>query len=164
MSAGNTLARRLAAARLKMLIDDYLSQALHLLPRGLIWAQSQTSRLAAALWMAAGSLVGAHRRAENLINEAVPQTAQELLAEWEAFAGLPDECTPARDLTISERQDAVVEKLTSLGTLSVESFYALARKLGYEITIREYRPFICGRSVCGGPDVLGTAWPPGNQK
>ena len=143
-----------------MLIDDYFSQALQLLPRGIIWARSLSSRLAAALWMAAGSLVGAHRRADNLINEAIPQTAVELLGEWEAFAGLPDECTPARDLTLSERQDAVVEKLTGLGALSVDTFYALARKLGYEIDIREYRPFICGRSVCGGPDVLGAAWPP----
>jgi uncharacterized protein YmfQ (DUF2313 family) len=141
------------------MINDYFDQALQLLPRGLIWGRAHTSHLAATLWMAAGGLVKAHLRAENLINEAIPQTAVELLGEWEAFAGLPDECTPERDLTLSERQDAVVEKLTGLGSLSVASFYALAVKLGYEITIREYRPFICGRSVCGGPDVLGAAWP-----
>jgi len=168
-----------------MLIDDYFSQALKLLPRGIIWARQvfdldpntptagaagsgsspadsgpgqRPGRLAASLWMAAGGLAGAHRRAENLINEADPQTARELIREWEDFAGLPDECTPARDLTLAERQDAVVEKLTGLGSLSVESFYRLARILGYEITIREYRPFITGRSRAGRPDVLGSTF------
>ena len=137
------------------MINDYFTQALKLLPKGLIWGWAAAGRLAATLWMAARQLAGAQRRAENLINEAIPQTAVELLAEWEAFAGLPDECTAGTDMSIAERQDAVVEKLTGLGSLSVASFYALAQKLGYEITIREYRPFICGRSVCGGPDQLG---------
>jgi uncharacterized protein YmfQ (DUF2313 family) len=93
---------------------------------------------------------------KNLILESSPQTTSEMLVEWEELAGLPDGCgggNPA--LTITERQEAVIEKLTSRGNLSLERFKQMALWLGYDIEIVEYRPFTCGRSFCGGPDVLG---------
>lgn len=138
-----------------MWIDRYYNQAQKLLPQGLIWRVIPGGPLEAILWMAAGQLSDCHGRAENLINEAIPQSARELLTEWETFAGLPDECTVGEANTVPERQNAVVEKLTGQGTLSVQSFYDLAARLGYEIQIVEYRPFTTGRSRCGGSDVLG---------
>lgn len=140
--------------------NDYFEQAKKLLPQGLIWGAAKGGKLAALLETAAGHLSACHHRAENLIIEAIPQTARELLTEWEDFAGLPDECTAGEDLSPAERQDAVVEKLTAKGNLSVQKYIDLAARLGYEITIREYVPFTAGRSRCGGPHVLGTIHEP----
>lgn len=138
-----------------MWIDAYLDQAKKLLPLGNIWVCRSGSALWSVLRMCAGQLSGCHHRAINLIVESSPQTARELLPEWEDFAGLPDDCTVGKAVTLSDRQNAVVEKLTSRGSLSVKSFYDLAARLGYVITIKEYIPFTAGRSQCGGPHVLG---------
>lgn len=137
-------------------IDDYFDQAKKLLPQGLIWAAARSGRLGDVLMTTAGQLSGCHERADNLMMEACPPTSLELLSEWEKFAGLPDECTAGEAVTLEERRRAVVAKLTGRPTLSVESFYWLAGLLGYEITIREYVPFTCGRSRCGGPHVLAS--------
>jgi uncharacterized protein YmfQ (DUF2313 family) len=138
------------------LIDRYYEQAKKLLPPGLIWAISSGSRLAATLWMTAAQLTATHLRAEKLTVESSPLTSSELINEWEDFAGIPDECgRGVKAATLVERQEAVVEKLTGRGSLSLARFYELARRMGYEILIREYRPFTCGLSVCGGFDVLG---------
>jgi len=138
------------------LLDNYLAQAKELLPKGALWKTVKGGRLWGILNFTAGQTSTCHSRIEKLIMESDPETASELLSDWEEFAGLPDECSPLPEgQTITERQEAVVEKLTGRGSMSVARFYEIARKMGYEITIREYRPFTCGRSVCGGPDQLG---------
>jgi uncharacterized protein YmfQ (DUF2313 family) len=79
-----------------------------------------------------------------------------MLPEWEELAGLPDGCGGGNpDLTVGERQETLIEKLTSRGSLSLARFMEMAGWLGYDIQIVEYRPFTCGRSVCGSSDVLG---------
>jgi uncharacterized protein YmfQ (DUF2313 family) len=95
-------------------------------------------------------------RAEKLTLEASPQTSDELLAEWEELAGLPDACGGDKpDLTVIERQELVIERLTQRGSMAVNRFAEMAVNLGYDVVIKEYKPFTCGRSFCGGPDLLG---------
>ncbi|WP_241085114.1 putative phage tail protein [Candidatus Vondammii sp. HM_W22] len=53
-------------------------------------------------------------RAESLLNEANPRATYELLAEWEAFANLPDTCTGST-LTLQERRAVLVQRLTATG-------------------------------------------------
>jgi uncharacterized protein YmfQ (DUF2313 family) len=137
------------------LFERYLDQAIKLLPPGLIWAINHAGRLASLLKMSCGQLTGCHLRAEKLILESSPQTTEELLPEWEELAGLPDECGGKQGLTVTERQELVVERLTRRGSMAVERFKEMAVNLGYDVTIKEYKPFTCGRSFCGGPDVLG---------
>lgn len=138
------------------LFDQYLDQAKKLLPQGVIWTFGPDSKLASLLGASAARLADVHIRAEKLAAEAVPSLTSELLPEWEEMAGLPDGCgggDPA--LTVTERQEAVIEKLTSRGGLSLARFLEMARWLGYDVEIVEYYPFTCGRSRCGGTDVLG---------
>jgi uncharacterized protein YmfQ (DUF2313 family) len=52
-------------------------------------------------------------------------------------------------LTISDRQTALVTKMTLLGGQSRAFFTAAAAKIGYTINIREFSPFMCGVSRCG---------------
>ncbi|MDR1656121.1 MAG: DUF2313 domain-containing protein [Deltaproteobacteria bacterium] len=137
-------------------MNSYFEQAKKLLPPGLIWAISEAGRLAEILRMSSGQLSSCHLQAEKLTLEASPQTSDELLAEWEEVSGLPDNCgggNPA--LTITERQELVIERLTRRGSMAVERFLEMSRNLGYDVTIKEYKPFTCGRSFCSGPNLLG---------
>ncbi len=87
-------------------------------------------------------------RAESLLNEANPRATYELLAEWEAFANLPDACTGST-LTLQERRAVLVQRLTAMGGQSVSYFQSMVKRLGYTVEITEYRPFVCGVSQCG---------------
>jgi uncharacterized protein YmfQ (DUF2313 family) len=140
-------------------LERYYKQALKLLPPGLIWAIDEGGRLARILKASAGQLAACHLRADGLMLESSPQTASETLPEWEEMAGLPDECVGGGvdGLAVVERQELVVERLTRRGSQAVNRYLELARALGYDVQIIEYRPFICGRSACGGPDQLGRA-------
>lgn len=90
-------------------------------------------------------------RGENLIVESLPATANELLSDWERVAGLPDKCAGTLETTMQGRRNALVSKLTSTGGQSREYFIAVAKALGYTITISEFRPFRAGWSKAGDP-------------
>jgi uncharacterized protein YmfQ (DUF2313 family) len=134
---------------------EYYQQQQDLLPVGFAWNREPegiVNRILAGLALAWARI---HGRALALVEEADPQTARETLAEWEENLGLPDECTANTATTLQERRAAVVEKYVTKGDQSVARFYELAQDLGYEVTIKEHRPFICGISRCGASgDVL----------
>lgn len=90
-------------------------------------------------------------RGEALIVEALPSSTSELLADWERVAGLPDKCAGTLETTMQGRRNALLAKLTSTGGQSREYFVAVAKALGYEITITEFRPFRAGLSQAGDP-------------
>ena len=90
-------------------------------------------------------LDGAQSRAEQLLNEMFPDQSHELLPDWERVCGL----TPGSDDTLQLRRDRVIRKLRERGSLSIPYFIALAAAMGYEITIEEDNPFICGWSEVG---------------
>lgn len=129
----------------------YLIFLQSLLPPGQAWAWDNTSAFARMLNVVAGEMERVHTRSDDLLDESDPRTTLELLADWERVAGLPDLCTGVLE-TLQERRIALVQKLTSRGGQSKAYFTDIAETLGYEISIHEYRPFICGISHCG--DVL----------
>lgn len=90
-------------------------------------------------------------RGEQLIVDALPLTSTELLSDWERNAGLPDKCAGTLETTMQGRLNALVAKLTSNGGQSIPYFIAVAKALGYEITISEFRPFRAGLSQAGDP-------------
>jgi len=120
----------------------YLSQLIQLLPSGSAWVAETGSVLRGLLHAGAEMLADVHRRATDLLDEADPRTAFELLPEWEKEVGLPGKCSASAD-TIRERQAMVHAKWISRGGQSRPYFINLAKALGYVITITEFTPFTC---------------------
>ena len=135
--------------------DDYLEMLFGLLPQGIIWPRDPESVLGKALKVWAESLAETDARAEDLVREANPAQAFELLSAWEKECGLPDECSELT-ATLAERREAVIAKLTQMGGQSPAYIVSLAKSLGYDVTIEEFRPFTTRSRV--NSRVYGKDW------
>lgn len=140
---------------------DYADAMLDLLPTGAAWSRDSESELfkffsgLARIW---GDIVDA-RAAVLLTRESDPRATIELLPDWERNFGLPDPCV-AEPLSISERQAALVSKMTMVGGQSRNFFRAIALSIGYEsIKIIERAPFMFGLSEFGDTRDPETGWP-----
>ena len=71
----------------------YRSQLTALLPTGRAWATESDPALADFIAALALELARIEQRATELLAEATPYGAYETLPEWEATAGVPDECS-----------------------------------------------------------------------
>ena len=131
--------------------DDYARSLLALLPTGPVWPRGGDSVLARLMAGFGAGLARVHGAALDLEGESDPRAAGDLLEEWEAAAGLPDDCTETLADTLQERRDSVVSRLTDVADLSRQAIIDLATVLGYAITIEEFVPFTCGLSQCGDP-------------
>lgn len=129
-----------------MRTEDYRDQLLALAPPGAALPADPGSTWARLLHALAGELARVDARADDLLDEADPQTAYELLAEWERLAGLPDPCVPDGQ-TVTERRAVLVGRLTAIGGQSRQYFVDLAASLGYSVTITEFRPQTVDDSV-----------------
>jgi uncharacterized protein YmfQ (DUF2313 family) len=134
----------------------YSAQQVALQPPGKIFP-SDGSPLLFTLYDAFGACFArAHARLLDLFEEADPRSTTEMIDEWERLLGLPDACMqPGQVLTLQARRKRVHQKLVEGGGQSRAFYTALAELLGYEITIVEFGPFICGLSRCG--DTIGGA-------
>jgi uncharacterized protein YmfQ (DUF2313 family) len=132
---------------------EYLTVQQGLLPPGAAWPRDPEATLTGVLFGCAPEFARTHNRALDLVEEADPRTTREMIGDWERCVGLPDECTGIEASTLSARRKAVVAKLTYRGGQSRAYFQGLIELLGYNATIREYRPFVCGLGRCG--DRLG---------
>ena len=110
--------------------EDYRRLLAALLPQGLIWPRDAESNLGRLLHSLAEELARIDARGGDLINEADPRTAFELLSQWEKVCGLPDECSALSE-TLAARRGAVLAKLTALGGQTPDYFIELAATLGY---------------------------------
>lgn len=124
--------------------EAYYRQLMALRPPGPAWAAEDP-----LLRGLAEEMARAHARALALLEEADPRATREMLAAWEKQAGLPDPCSAGIATTIQERRAAVVDKVTSRGGSSLAYLQSICDRLGYTVEIREFRPFVCGRSRCG---------------
>lgn len=129
---------------------DFLAQFQRLLPRGRVWQRGWGLPQAEALLTLMPAWVRLHGRANDLIADAFPCSTLELLPEWEASLGLPDECIGELD-TLQQRQSAVCAKFTARGGQSVDYFIALAAAAGYDITIQQFAPFRASINRAGDP-------------
>lgn len=139
-------------------LSDYQSALLAHFPRGRAWQtgpDTPQTNLAKAL---AKSFQRVDASAISLLAGGFPATALELLPEWEESLGLPDNCTIGETYTIERRRQAVVSRLVGKGSLSKQFYIHLAKTLGYEITIEEFRQARSGFSVCG-ESINGNDWP-----
>lgn len=135
---------------------DYQFLLFNLLPCGKAWPHERDTVLATLLLALADEPTRIDARVQDLLREAYPLTAFELLADWERTAGLPDGCVSASS-TVGERRDAVLEKLARRGGQSRQFFIDLAARLGFAVTITEYRPPRVG-VMRSGDRLYGETW------
>jgi uncharacterized protein YmfQ (DUF2313 family) len=135
--------------------SDFLTVLQALMPRGLAWPRDPSSVMTQVL---AGLSPTWQRHTEqnnNLLVDAFPATAVQLLPEWEAALGLPDPCAGASP-TLQGRQAQVVARFAGSGGQSIPYFVQYAQTLGYAITVTEFTPFRMGQQTMGcqlgGPD------------
>jgi uncharacterized protein YmfQ (DUF2313 family) len=135
--------------------DDYTEAFLALLPTGIAWPRFpdsilyKTCRGLSYYWGFVDS-----RAADLLERESDPRYTLELLPDWERNWGLPDPCYKA-PLTIGERRNALMMRMTMVGAQSREFFISVAAQIGYTITITEYRTFVVGLDRVGDARVYG---------
>ena len=132
-------------------IDDYGQLLKNLLPPGLAFRRETGTNLEQLLLGAAVEFARVEGRADTLVDEGLPFTTAELLPDWERVTGLPDKCAGTLEETLQGRRNAVVAKLASTGGQSVAYFEEVAARLGFTITINEFRPFRAGMSAAGDP-------------
>lgn len=71
---------------------------------------------------------------EYLKVELNPQTTNDLIANWEEQVGIPDECFSINNLSIEQRRNQVLTKLTAQ-VQTAEDFIDLAATLGVTVTV-----------------------------
>ena len=118
---------------------DYLIALQQLMPPGPAWTDQPGAAITKLFDGLSVELARLDARAWQLIEEADPRTTNELFADWERVAGLPDPCVTAlADVqTRAQRRAALASKLIQRGGASRAYFIAVARALGFHITITE---------------------------
>lgn len=130
--------------------SDFASAIHALMPRGLVWPRDPTA-VQAQVIAGLSPTWQRHTAANNqLLVDAFPATAVELLPEWESTLGLPDPCA-GESPTLQGRQQQVVARLTNSGGQSIAYFISYAKTLGYTVTVTEFTPFRVGQQAMGSP-------------
>ena len=129
--------------------DDYAEALTDLLPWGMAWPRDDESVLMKTVRGLAQVFGYVDARAADLLErETDPRLALEMLSDWERNFGLPDACMVSA-LTIDQRHQLLLFKMTLLGAQSRDFFIGIAKWLGYDISITEYAPFTAGISQVG---------------
>ncbi|MDO3434320.1 DUF2313 domain-containing protein [Rhizobium sp. CBN3] len=140
--------------------DDLISAGLAMLPQGSAWCSPDgeavplTSNLARFMRVLIDGFVWLYARAWALARNATVRGVDELLADWEAEYGLPDNCVTG-ETGIAERLRALEAKVNSHAAITPGDFIRVAASYGFEITIEEPAIFECGFSECGGDHTVG---------
>jgi uncharacterized protein YmfQ (DUF2313 family) len=117
-------------------------------PPGFAWTRDEGSNWDNLFTPAAAEQVLFEQAAEAMLIEATPNTAVQLLPDYERVLG-PDPCLGPAPATIEQRQQSVFSRWTELGGASRQHFIDLAAKLGYAITIQEFAPPRAGQIRAG---------------
>ena len=130
--------------------DDYTQAFLTLLPQGQAWPRALDSTLVRACSGLSDYWGFVDGRAADLLEiESDPRTTFELLPDWERNFGLPDKCLTNPPTDLINRRIALVAQMTLMGGQSRQFYYGVAKALGYDITISELAPYMCGVSRVG---------------
>lgn len=128
---------------------DWTRMLMDLLPVGAAWPRDPDTTLMRFWSAVAIEPTRIQGRDCDLLAESYPCGAVELLDEWEAAVGLPNECTELLTLTVAERQALVCAWLAMQGGQSIAYFEWLADLFGYTITVEEHFPFRVGAAQAG---------------
>jgi uncharacterized protein YmfQ (DUF2313 family) len=142
--------------------DDLLPAAVTMLPQGPAWgtpdgqALDLNSTLARFVRVLIDPFAWVYARAWTLVRNATVSGVDELLPDWEAEYGLPDNCVTG-ETSFAERLRALEAKVNSQAVISPGDFIRVAASYGFEISIEEPAIFECGFSECGGDHTTGDA-------
>lgn len=117
-----------------MALTPYARTFLQLLPQGRAWDKSLESTLAKLVQALADSAELDEETAKQLLIERWPTESNLLLADWEAWLGLPD-CT-SEGMTIAVRRAAAAAKMKMVGSLNRFFYIDLAAQYGYDIDLQ----------------------------
>lgn len=92
-----------------------------------------------------------------IVYSAIFPDSGEGLADWERVLALPDPCLVGQAQTVGQRLQAVVSKLQGRAGQSKPFFIALAKSMGYDITITTFRPARAG-TARAGDSINGGDW------
>lgn len=95
------------------------------------------------------SLDAAGESAERLLLEMFPDTAFELLPDWERVCGV----SPGEEDPLQTRRDRVVRRLRELGDIKKPYYEMLAAAMGYQVHIEEYLPTMA-EWACAGDELI----------
>jgi uncharacterized protein YmfQ (DUF2313 family) len=137
-------------------VADFTAAFQGLKPTGAVWPRDPDTDNTRSDEALMPTYVRSWQSATNLVVDAFPSTAVDLLPEWEGTLGLPDPCA-GPDPTIALRQAHVVARLTQSIGPSIAELVAFAGALGYPVTIQEFIPARAGSLVAGGP-LNGVDW------
>ncbi|MBX9750913.1 MAG: YmfQ family protein [Roseococcus sp.] len=131
-----------------MMRDKQLAQLIALLPPGAALPREPDSRLARQLWPMAEEFARLDARAADLMIQADPRAADEMLADYERVLG-DDPCIgPVARLPIETRRALAHQRWTAQGGATPAYFTGIAAAFGIPITLTESQPFECGVSAC----------------
>ncbi|WFS01582.1 putative phage tail protein [Rhizobium tumorigenes] len=140
--------------------DGLISSALAMWPQGPAWgspdgqAVDLASVLARFTRVMLDPFLWLYARAWTLMRNSSVQGVDELLSDWEAEYGLPDNCVTG-ETSIAERIRALATKVNSQAAITPGDFIRIAASYGFSITIEEPAIFECGFSECGGEHSVG---------
>lgn len=127
------------------LVGRYRDALLRLLPPGPAITKAIASNVYKLMEGIGVEPARVHQRVLDLLREAIPTTADELLGEWEALVGLPDACAPAT--TLAERRALVGARLVGLGGHAPGDYEAVAEALLGDTLVsiegEHFLPFTC---------------------
>lgn len=104
--------------------------------------------LSAAIEAEANALNLADAKADEVYNAIFPDSGV-ALKDWERVLALPDPCLIGVAQSVGQRVQAVISKMQGRGGQSKAFFIALAKSLGYDITITTFRPARAGQARAG---------------
>lgn len=120
--------------------DDYLSQLQALLPTGPAWPTEADTYLTRVLDGLAEEFARVDARSAQLYIEADPRTTFELLSDFEQDFGLSAfSIIDGSALSIEQRRTNLISRMTERGGQSRAYFISKALKMGFVVTITEFR-------------------------
>lgn len=135
--------------------EDFLGGLQELLPTGPVWPRDSDATQTQALLPLVQGYTRNSQHAADLLADAFPIAPVELLPEWEETLGLPDPCA-GDEPTLQARQQQVAARFIASGGQSVAYYIAVAKALGYDITITQYTPARFGQPL--GNPLAGPDW------
>lgn len=136
--------------------EQYAQAFIQLMPLGLLFEIDDSTQLYKLILAICANYEIFDAYCDNFLQEIYPDTTQQLLTDWEAEYGLPDECSQPDDTTETRRK-LLLAKYNALGGQTAAYYIKLALYLGYVITITEFTTF--RTNINKTNDVLyGEAW------
>jgi uncharacterized protein YmfQ (DUF2313 family) len=128
--------------------EDMTQVLADLLPPGIAWPREPETALMRTMAGLAEEFARVLARDCDLLAESYPGSATETITDWERICGLPDECNGQLG-TLTERRQAVLQKLAMRGGQSRQYYIDGAAALGFTIAITEFRPLIADEGRAG---------------